>query len=79
MKETVPTLPQYYLIVTLVEDLTGDRNSGAQRLGIREISEGGFLGMVILRRQSKLGDERVVLAYGGDKLVDFPVGARQGR
>ena len=35
--------------------------------------------MVILPWQLKLGDERVVLVCGGDKLADFPMGVRRGR
>jgi len=68
--------PQYYLISTLAEILTGDRNSEAQRMRVRRLAEGAFGGMVILPRQSKLGDGRGLLAYEGDELVDGPVGAR---
>jgi len=68
--------PQYYLISTLAGILTGDRNSEAQRMRVRQLSQGGFGRMVILPRQSKLGDGRVLLAYEGDELVNGPLGAR---
>lgn len=68
--------PQHYLINTLAEILSGDRNSEAQRTRIQQLSEGPFGGMVILPRQSKLGDGRVVLAYEGDELVGGSLGAR---
>ena len=68
--------PQYYLISTLAEILTGDWNSEAQRVRVREVAEGGFGGMIVNPRQSKVGDGRVLLAYEGDELVDGSVGAR---
>ena len=68
--------PQYYLINTLAEILTGDRYSEIQRARVREISEGAFGRMVILPRHSKLEDGRVVFAYEGDEVVGGPVGAR---
>jgi len=36
----------------------------------------GFDGMIVIPRQSKLGDGRVLFACEGDELVDGPVGAR---
>ena len=68
--------PQYYLINTLAEILTGDRNSEAQRERVRKLSEGPFGRMVIRPRQSKVGDGRVLLAFEGDESVDGAVGAR---
>jgi hypothetical protein len=68
--------PQHYLINTLAEILSGDRNSEGQRMRVRQLSEGPFGRMVVLPRQSKLGDGRVVLAYEGDELVGGPSGAR---
>ena len=76
MKKIVLMPPQYYLINTLAEILTGDRNSEIQRARVREISEGAFGKMVILPRHSKLEDGRVVFAYVGDEVVGGPVGAR---
>ena len=43
---------------------------------VRQLAEGSFGSMVILPRQSKLGEGRVLLAYEGDELADGPVGAR---
>jgi len=68
--------PQYYLISILAEILSGGRNSQGQRARVRLLSEGAFGRMVILPRQSKLGDGRLLLAYEGDELVDGPLGAR---
>lgn len=68
--------PQYYLISTLAEVLDGDRCSEAQRERVRQLSEGAFGKMVVVPRQVKIGDGRVVLAYGGDELAGGPVGAR---
>ena len=68
--------PQYYLISTLAEILTGDQNSEAQRMRVRRLAEGAFGTMVVLPRQSKLGDGRLLFAYEGDELVDGPPGAR---
>ena len=75
-KEMAFMPPQHYLINTLAEILSGDRNSEAQRTRIQQLSEGPFGGMVVLPRQSKLGDGRVVLAYEGDELVGGSLGAR---
>ncbi|KAF9642649.1 hypothetical protein BDM02DRAFT_3105414 [Thelephora ganbajun] len=75
-KEMMFMPPQYYLISTLAEILSGNQNSEVQRTRVRQLSEGAFGRMVILPRQSKLGDGRVVLAYEGDEAVDGPVGAR---
>ena len=77
-KEMAFMPPQYYLISTLAEILSGDRSSDAQRGRIRKLSGGAFGKMVVVPRQLKLGegDRSVVLAYGGDELVDGPVGAR---
>lgn len=68
--------PQYYLIHALAEILSGDRNTEDQRARVRQLAEGAFGAMVILPRQSKLGDGRLLLAYEGDELVDGPAGAR---
>ena len=68
--------PQYYLISTLAEILSGDQTSEAQRIRVRQLAEGTFGRMVIHPRQSKLGDGRVLLAYEGDETVDGSVGAR---
>ena len=68
--------PQYYLISTLAEILTGDRNSEAQRMRVRQLAESAFGGMVILPRQLKLGGGRELLAYEGDELVGGLMGAR---
>lgn len=68
--------PQYYLISTLAEILSGNRNDEAQRERVRQLSEGVFGRMVVVPRQLKLEDGRVALVYGGDELVDGPVGAR---
>ena len=68
--------PQYYLISTLAGILSGDQNNEAQRTQVRQLSEGAFGRMVILPRQSKLGDGRLLLAYKGDEVVDGPPGAR---
>ena len=68
--------PQYYLISTLAEILSGSRNTEAQRMRVRQLSEGAFGRMVILPRQSKLEDGKLLLAYEGDELVDGPLGAR---
>lgn len=76
MKEIAFMPPQYYLISTLAEILSGDRNSEAQRMRVRQLSDGAFGRMVILPRQSKLPDGTVLLAYDGDELVDGPLGAR---
>lgn len=75
-KEMVFMPPQYYLISTLAEILTGNQNSEAQRTRVRELSEGPFGRMVILPRQSKLGDGRWLLAYEGDEMAGGPLGAR---
>lgn len=75
-KEMVFMPPQYYLINTLAKILTGDQGKEAQRQRVRQLSEGAFGRMVVLPRQLKLGDGRVVLAYGGDELSGGPVGAR---
>ena len=76
MKEMVFMPPQYYLISTLAEILSGGRNSEAQRTRVRQLSEGAFGRMVILPRQSKFEGGRLLLAYEGDELVDGPSGAR---
>jgi len=76
MKEIAFMPPQYYLISTLTGILSGGRNSEAQRMRVRQLSEGAFGRMVILPRQSKLGDGRLLLAYEGDELVNGPLGAR---
>jgi len=68
--------PQYYLISTLAEILSGHQNSEAQRTQVRQLSEGAFGQMVILPWQSKLEDGRFLLAYEGDELVDGSLGAR---
>ena len=75
-KEMMFMPPQYYLLSILAEILSGGQNSEAQRTRIRQFSEGPFGRMVILPRQSKLEDGRVVLAYEGDELMDGLVGAR---
>jgi len=75
-KEMTLMPPQYYLISTLAEILSGAGSSEAQRERVRELSGGAFGRMVVFPRQVKLGGGRVVLAYGGDELVDGPVGAR---
>lgn len=62
--------PQYYLISTLAEILSGSQNSEAQRTRVRQLAEGDFGRMVILPRQSKLEDGRMLLTYEGDGLVD---------
>jgi hypothetical protein len=68
--------PQYYLISTLAGILSGDRSNEAQRGRVREISEGEFGRMVVVPRLLRLEDGRSVFAYGGDEVVDGPVGAR---
>jgi len=68
--------PQCCLISTLAEKLTGDRNSEAQRMRVRQIAGGGFGGMIAIPQQSKLGDGRVLFVYEGDELVDGSAGAR---
>ena len=75
-KEMMFMPPQYYLISVLAGILSGDRSSEAQRTRVRELSGGAFGRMVILPRQSKLGDGRLLFAYEGDELVDGPLGAR---
>lgn len=68
--------PQYYLLSTLADILSGNRNSEAQRVRVRKLSEGPFGRMVVLPRQSKIGDGRVMLAYEGDEFVGGEAGAR---
>lgn len=68
--------PQHYLINTLAEILSGEESEDAQRERVRRLSRGEFGRMVVLPRVFKLGGGRLVLAYGGDELVDGPVGAR---
>ena len=68
--------PQYYLISTLAEILTGDRNSEEQRMRVRQLADSAFGGMVILPRRSKLGDGRELFVYEGDELAGGPVGTR---
>ena len=69
--------PQYYLISTLAEIMSGEQSlSRAQRGRVRQLSEGVFGTMVVLPRTFKVGDGTVVFAYGGDELVGGPVGAR---
>ena len=75
-KEMAFMPPQHYLISALAGILSGGQNSEAQRTRVRQLSEGAFGRMVIHVRQLKLGDGRLLLAYGGDELVDGPPGAR---
>lgn len=75
-KEMMFMPPQNYLISALAEFLSGGRNGEAQWTQVRQLAEGAFGKMVILPRQSKLEDGRMLLAYEGDELVDGPVGAR---
>ena len=68
--------PQYYLISTLAQILSGDLNNEVQRTRVRQLAEGAFGGMVILPRQSKLEDGRLLLVYEGDELLNGPPGAK---
>ncbi|TFY67813.1 hypothetical protein EVJ58_g1372 [Rhodofomes roseus] len=61
--------PQVYLLSTLADVLTGNKNTEAQRERIRALSQGVFGQMVVQPRALPQRDEqgRTVLTYQGDE------------